>query len=89
MARPEVTGQNPLAFTRAEFCVAHRMSKSAYYELLKQGLAPDELRLSSKKIIITAESAARWRKRRTQATARKLRGPRRRRAPELGAAGAR
>jgi hypothetical protein len=71
MARPEVTGRNPhnlggrtVAYTIPEFCVAHRLSRAQYYVLRNKGLGPDETRLLGK-VIITEESAARWRRRHT------------------------
>ena len=55
------------AFTIPEFCTAHRISRTFYYELRKRGLGPDEAELLGKKII-THESAAKWRKQRTAAS---------------------
>jgi hypothetical protein len=57
-------GPPSLAFTIQEFCDAHRLSRSKYYELKKLGLAPAETRVLDK-IIITFESAAAWRRRHT------------------------
>jgi hypothetical protein len=78
MAAPQVTGRkiraSPLplleraAYTIREFCDAHRISKSTYYNLRKQGLGPDEARVRDR-VIITMEAAARWRKARERATA--------------------
>jgi hypothetical protein len=48
------------AFTIQEFCDAHRISRSQYYELKKRGKAPAETSALGK-ILITTESAARWR----------------------------
>jgi hypothetical protein len=69
-ARPEVTGRRvfesaspalPLiAFTIKEFCKAHRISVSYYYELKKLGRAPREMMLGTRRII-SAEAAAAWR----------------------------
>ena len=66
-ARPEVTGRrvfevaSPLvAFTIREFCKAHRISISYYYELKKIGRAPREMALGTRRII-SAEAAAAWR----------------------------
>jgi hypothetical protein len=81
MTRPEVTGRSshnpgsrptdpysargpPVAYTIPEFCAAHRISRAQYYVLRNKGLGPDETRLLGK-VIITEESAARWRKRHT------------------------
>jgi hypothetical protein len=53
------------AYTLKEFCQAHRISRAFYYELKEQGKGPVESRLSPRgKIIISVESAARWREQR-------------------------
>jgi hypothetical protein len=52
------------AFTVQEFCDAHRISRSQYYELKKLGRGPAETRALDK-IIITQESAAAWRRKHT------------------------
>ena len=69
-ARPEVTGRRVfeselsasphVAFTIKEFCKAHRISVSYYYELKKLGRAPREMMLGTRRII-SAEAAAEWR----------------------------
>jgi hypothetical protein len=56
------------AYTIREFCDAHRISRSTYYNLRKQGLGPDEARVRDR-VIITMEAAARWRRARERATA--------------------
>jgi hypothetical protein len=61
--------KTPAAFTILEFCDAHRISRALYYELRKIGQAPDEARAGNR-VIITLESAARWRRKR-EAAARK------------------
>ena len=66
--RPEVPGRrvfesaSPVAFTVKEFCAAHRISVSYYYELKKLGRAPREIMLGTRRII-SAEAAAEWRRR--------------------------
>lgn len=59
-----IRGPPTHAFSIQEFCDAHRISKSQYYELKRLGLGPAETRLLDK-IIITQESAAAWRRRHT------------------------
>jgi hypothetical protein len=54
----------PVAYSILEFCAAHRISKAQYYVLRNKGLGPDETRLGGR-VIITAESAAHWRKKHT------------------------
>lgn len=58
----------PLAFTVPEFCRVHNLSTSGYYELKKEGLTPKEIRLG-RKVIITTEAAANWRRKMEDLTA--------------------
>jgi hypothetical protein len=62
---PSVTQQPPpafaTAFTIAEFCRAHRMSQTHYFELKKNGQGPDEM-VAGRRRMISFEAAARWRK---------------------------
>ena len=53
-------GLPTLAFRVSEFCDAHRISRSHYYALKKQGLGPRETALLGV-TVITAEDAAAWR----------------------------
>jgi hypothetical protein len=55
------------AFTIVEFCVAHRLSRSSYYNLKIKKRTPAETELTpGGKKIITEESAAAWRAKFTQ-----------------------
>jgi hypothetical protein len=56
-----------LAWTIEEFCAVHHLSPSTYYELRKVALNPQEMRIGSR-VWITRESAAEWRRKRTEAT---------------------
>jgi hypothetical protein len=56
------------AFTIAEFCKAHRISQTTYFELKKSGEGPDEM-AAGRRRIISQEAAARWRKAREVAAA--------------------
>jgi hypothetical protein len=49
------------AFTINEFCDAHRISRSKFYLLRKQGLAPEITDIAGKQLIFV-EHAAKWRK---------------------------
>jgi hypothetical protein len=49
------------AYTIAEFCAAHRISRSKLYELWAAGVGPRFIRIGTKKII-TTEAAADWRR---------------------------
>jgi len=64
-----VTGPRPAALRARGLHHAHRISRSTYYNLRKQGLGPDEARVLDR-VIITMEAAARWRKSRETATSR-------------------
>ena len=65
---PRARGPLPqMAFTVPEFCRSHRISVSKYYELKKLGLGPDEMQID-RRIIITVESAAKWRRNRSLKT---------------------
>ena len=50
----------PVAYTIREFCRAHRISVTLYYELRKKGLGPREKRVNTH-VIITDEAAREWR----------------------------
>jgi hypothetical protein len=56
------SGVPPVCYTIKEFCRAHRLGVSTYYELKKLGLGPREKRIFSR-VIITDEAAAEWRAR--------------------------
>ena len=48
------------AYTINEFCVAHRISRSKFYQLIDAGLAPRTMRIGTK-VLISHEAAADWR----------------------------
>jgi hypothetical protein len=75
MARPEVTNnRRPVAdpvgdadaYGIDEFCERHRISVSLFYKLKLQGLTPVEFRAGGR-VLISRESAARWRREREAA----------------------
>jgi hypothetical protein len=75
MTRPEATSKKPPlkpadldCFSIAEFCRRHGVSVQTYYKLRGEGLMPDEIRLGTR-VLISRESAARWRAAREAATA--------------------
>jgi hypothetical protein len=80
MARGEITGKKPKqkqtrdrgppthTFSIQEFCDAHRISRSRYFELKKQGLTPDEMHVGHRHLI-SFEAAARWRRQREREAA--------------------
>jgi hypothetical protein len=50
-----------LAFTISEFCAAHGLGRSTYYQLKKRGQTPDEIRVG-RVPLITVEAARTWRR---------------------------
>jgi hypothetical protein len=53
-------------FTIAEFCAAHRISRSSLYLAWRDGVGPRFFHVGSK-VLITRESAAEWRAERESA----------------------
>lgn len=49
------------AYTVLEFCQAHRISRSLFYEMRKNGLAPKQMKVGSR-TLISAEAAKEWRR---------------------------
>ena len=49
-----------LAFSIAQFCVLHGISRSFYYVLEQEGRAPKTMKLGRRRLI-TSEAAQRWR----------------------------
>jgi hypothetical protein len=74
MACPEITGRKLEldAYGIVEFCRQHGISRATYYVLKKRGLQPDETYVLDR-ILITKESAAKWRKERTAASKQRTR----------------
>jgi len=54
---------NQAAYTVAEFCAAHRMSRSRLYAEWKQGTGPKIIKIGTK-VLISREAAAEWRRER-------------------------
>jgi hypothetical protein len=54
------------AYTIPEFCKAHRISESMYFKLRAAGLGPREMR-ALRKVTISVEAAAEWRRARENA----------------------
>ena len=55
-----------LAFTVNEFCESHGISRSLFYEIRKKNKGPAIMKVSGR-TLISAESAAVWRRRMEQA----------------------
>lgn len=56
-------GQPRAAFTVAEFCESHRLSRSALYKMWAAGKGPRIMRVGSK-VLISIEAAEAWRRER-------------------------
>jgi predicted DNA-binding transcriptional regulator AlpA len=56
------------AFTVPEFCQRHSLSRSKFYELLKDGLAPASFKLGRKRLI-AVEAETEWRQKMTRTAA--------------------
>lgn len=56
--------QTQQVFNIAEFCSAHKISRSAFYNLIGAGQGPRLMRVG-KRVLITAEAAAEWREKMT------------------------
>jgi len=56
------------AYDIPTFCRRHKISESFYFKLRLQGLAPRTMKIG-KRVLISRESARRWREEREQATA--------------------
>lgn len=48
------------AFSIAEFCAAHRISRATFYNLLEDGLAPTLMKIGRRRII-SRDAAEKWR----------------------------
>ncbi|MET3334607.1 MULTISPECIES: hypothetical protein [Bradyrhizobium] len=76
MARPEITGkkhgpaEDVDAFSVSSFCRRHGISPQLFYKLKPQGLMPTTFRLGTR-VLISRESAERWRAERDSASAGK------------------
>jgi hypothetical protein len=58
------------AHTILSFCASNHISESHYFTLKRQGKGPREIELLNKRIIITPEAEADWRREREAETAR-------------------
>jgi len=57
----------PHAFSIRQFCERHDISPAHYYRLKEAGLGPDEMRAGGR-VLISKESAQRWRRARERDT---------------------
>ena len=50
------------AYSVAEFCSTHQISRTHFYHLVKEGRAPKIMKVG-RRVLISKEAAAEWRKR--------------------------
>jgi len=55
--------ENLEAYSIPEFCVAHRISRASFYNLLKAGEAPRTMRVGGR-VLVSKEAATDWRRER-------------------------
>lgn len=53
--------RNTITYDIPDFCHSHKISRSLFYKLLKQDLGPRLMRVG-KRILISEEAAAEWRR---------------------------
>jgi hypothetical protein len=54
--------EDKLAFSIKEFCAAHGISASTFYEAKREGWGPREMRVGASGVRISREAAADWRR---------------------------
>jgi hypothetical protein len=67
----EQTNPAHAAYTVPEFCIAHRVGRSALYKLWQEGKGPRRFQIGqgrSSRVLISVEAAADWRREREAAT---------------------
>jgi predicted DNA-binding transcriptional regulator AlpA len=62
-AKPVMDALPRMAMTIKQFCKSYAISRSLYYELRKDGLGPQELKVGGRRTVITTEAAEAWLKR--------------------------
>jgi hypothetical protein len=68
IANPRAPPLERSASSIEQFCIEHSISKRFYYSLRAAGLGPDEIRIGSR-VLISRESASRWRAKHEAASA--------------------
>lgn len=63
MLIPVPRKQAPVVYTIEEFCELHRISRSLYFKLRKKGEGPRLMQVG-KRVLISYEAAADWRRER-------------------------
>ena len=69
-ARPPIRGPPvpPACYTIATFCAAHHLSEAMFFKMREMGIAPDVMQVG-RRVLISFESAAKWRAQREVTTA--------------------
>lgn len=62
LSTPKPAAPPALAFSVPEFCCTHRISRSHFYALLRNGLGPRLIQAGGR-TLISVEAAAEWRSR--------------------------
>jgi len=57
----ETVKDPPVVYTVSEFCKAHKIGRTTFYKLIADKNAPRLMRIG-KRVFITRESAAKWRR---------------------------
>lgn len=60
-SRPQAETVDADAYTVAEFCRRHRIGRSLFYQLQREGKGPRLTRLGGRKVLVLREDAAAWR----------------------------
>lgn len=55
------------AYTIAQFCADHNISRTHFYQLIKDGKAPRLMKLG-RRVLVSAEAAADWRRQLEEST---------------------
>jgi hypothetical protein len=66
--KPPSVDPNALALSIKAFCVLHNISEDQFYKMKREGWGPTTMKVGSR-TLISAESAAAWRKAREEAAA--------------------
>jgi hypothetical protein len=71
MSSDSVAAPAHATYTIPEFCIAHRISRTALYDLWNAGAGPRRIQIGtgrSSKVLISVEAAKAWRRQRERAT---------------------
>jgi hypothetical protein len=75
MSSDNIAAPANATYTIAEFCLAHRISRTALYDLWNAGNGPRRIQIGtgrSSKVLISVEAAKAWRRQREKVTKQKV-----------------